>query len=140
MLRQGDNVFYSDNGKGMTDYCGAAFRVIRDLGLTPLAHGGAGLDARKSNFDKEIRDDFYQSKVVILFLGKGEGWKTIEDNWALPELKQTISFEIKCFVYVLARITKEEIKSLNLPIDPAVVENKDYFETILKQNLLTLLK
>lgn len=139
MLQQGDKVFFSDNGESITDYSSMASRTIQTLGLTPLVYGGTGLNVRTSTLDKEIRDDFYQSKVVVLVLGKGEKWKSIGDNWAIPELDHAISSGIKCFVYITSQITEEEIRSISLPINPVIVRHEKHFGTILKQSLEQLL-
>lgn len=140
MLKKGDKIFYSDNGVGITDYSGVASHVIRDLGLIPMVYLGMDLGTKNSNLSKEIRDDVYQSKVVVLVLGKGEGWRSLADNWIMPELRHIISFGIRCFVYTLPTLTNEEINSLNLPADPIIAKNKDHFGTILKENLSSLLK
>lgn len=139
MLQQGDNVFFSDNSRGMTDYMGVAFRTIEALGLTPFVYGGIGLDVRKSKIDREIRDDFYQSRVVVLLLGTGQGWSSIEDNWVIPELEHAILLGIVCFVYVTAETTEEYIQSLSLPVEVIKVRDKDHFETSLRQNLEQLM-
>ena len=139
MLQQRDNVFFSDNGQGMTDYIAIAFRTIETLGLTPFVYGGTGLDVKKSNLDREIRDDFYKSKVAVLLLGTGQGWSSIEDNLAIPELPHAISFRIVCFVYVTAETSKEEIKKLNLPVEVIKVRDKEHFEASLRKNLEQLM-
>lgn len=140
MLQRGDRVFFSNNSAaGPTGYSDAASQTIRALGLVPLVYEGAGLNVRNSNLDREIRDDFYQSKVVVLLLGTGQRWRSIEDNWAIPELEHAISIEMGCFVYVTAEMSEEELTRLQLPIDAVVVRDEDHFAATLRQNLEQLM-
>lgn len=139
MLQKNDKVFYCDNGRGVSSYRGAASKTIQTLGLTPLVYGGAGLGARNSNIDKEIRDDFYKSKVVVLLIGEGGKWMSIEDNWALPELETAISKGIDCLVYITSGLTELGIRRLHLTSSVIAVNNEKHFESSLKQNLERLM-
>jgi len=139
MLKQGDNVFYCGTGEGEVDYFAAALRTIQACGLTPLAYSNTGLEIKKSTLDREMRDDLYQSKVLVVLLVKEKDGESIKDNWALPELTHIIASGIRCFFYITSEITQEETKELNLPIEAIIVENEKNFETILKQSLQELL-
>ncbi len=135
MLGAGDRIFYADNGSQDSQYCQAAIKVIQDLGLIYFFYQGAGLDARRSSLDREIRDDFYNAKVVVVVLGRGKGWRSMEDIWALPELKHAAEMGIKCLVYTTENITEEELKSLELPVPPVFIKDVNDFRTTLRKDL-----
>ena len=135
IIREGDKIFFTNNYGGSSDYDGPAWETIQSLGLIPIVYGGAGLNVRGSSLEREIRGDFDQSKVVVLLLGKGEGWRDIKDNWALPNLKHALSMGVVCFVYTATEITEEELRSLNLPVDAVTVRNVDQFISRLRQDL-----
>ncbi len=140
MLQQGDRIFYTDNFEGTSnEYCFAAIKVIKDLSLAPFFYVGTDLKTRRSSLDAEIREDFYKAKAIILVLGRGGGWRRNEDNWAIPEMKHAFSMGIKCLIYTTAKMTEEEVKSLQLPVDPIVIKDEKELEVILKQTLEKLL-
>lgn len=142
MLREGDNVFFCHSSAGMWDYNEAAWRTIKSLGLTPFFHGGLTLDVKDSNLDREVRDDFHKSNVVVvLLLGKKQRREgsSVGDNWAIPELKWVISNGIAGFVYTTDEVTQEEINSLDLPVDVVIVKDLNHFETTLRQDLEQLM-
>lgn len=139
MIRQGDKVFFSVNSAGPSSYTGPAFQTIQALGLVPLVYAGAGLDINKSNLDREMRDDFYQSKVVLLLLGTGQGWRSIGDNWAILEMNHALSMGIECLFYIMDEVTQEQVRNLNLPIDAVVIRDENHFTATLKQDLQQLM-
>jgi len=96
---------------------------------------------KRSNLDRKLREDFYNSKVVILFLGKIQGQEnSIENHWMLPELKYALSHGIPCFVYTTSEVSEEEIKSLVLPLlEVSTVRDPDHFAATLRQNLTQLM-
>ena len=103
MLQRNDCVFYCDN-RSTNEYFTIASSVIRDIGLVPLAYRGVGLSARKSNLDKELREDFFRAKAIVILLGMGEGWNSDDpmDSWAIQELKHVSSATL--LVYTVSDI------------------------------------
>lgn len=141
MINPGDKVFYSDNKKGeeIFKYSNIAVRIIEELGLIPLKYVGIELGTRNSSLDKDIREDFFQSKVVILLLGKGDEREDIIDHWAIPELEIAISMGIACFIYITSELTEEEIQGLGLPVEPVMIDNENQFAVNLRQTLNQLM-
>jgi len=135
-----DKIFYCASGESLRNYSIIASRIIKEIGLTPFVYENIELNAKSSNLDKEIRDDFYESKIAIIVLGMQKGGKEIGNNWAIPELSSAISIGIKCFVYILAKITKKEIEVLNLPLDPIIITDERDFESKLERDLLSYLE
>lgn len=107
--------------------------------MIPVYYQGIGLGARNSNVDKDIRDYFCQSKVIILLLGKGEEWRGISDHWPIPELEIAVSMGIACFIYTTTEIMEEEVENLGLPVKTVIINDEDHFATTLKQNLSQLI-
>lgn len=138
MIQRGDNIFYTDNQREST-YCPIAVRIIQDLGLIPYFYKGAGLSVRNSSLDREIRDDFYNAKVVVIVLGKGNEWRNIDDNWATPELECTARFGISCLIYSSVELSLEEVKLLKLPFNPVVVKDETDFSVIFEHDLQKLM-
>lgn len=135
MLNQNDKAFYSDNGQGLTAYSGIAFQTIKDLGLTPLIYGGTGIDCRESNLDKEMRDGFYESKVIIIYIGEGLKWRGVNDNWAIPELEHAIARGTACLFYYVESIHKKELPRLPLHITSVPIRDEDHFKNTLMKDL-----
>lgn len=137
MLKQGDRIFYTDNTNGQryAGYCQVAIKTIRDLGLTYFFYPSISLKIRESNLDAETREDFYKAKVVILVLGKGKDWHELCDNWAIPELDHASKYGIKFLIYTTAKLTKDEVEKIRLPVNPIFIRNQKHFKTILRDDL-----
>lgn len=144
MLHKGDSVFYCDNNAG-SGFNGVAFRTVKNLGLTPLVYAGVGLEVRKSSLDKEIRDDFYRSKVVVVLVGSHKGWKNSGDCWALPELAVAESKGIDVLIYAVSDTAGNDALALlsptheSKPLSFTEVANTDEFETALQDHLQDLI-
>jgi hypothetical protein len=82
---------------------------------------------RKSNQDREIRDDFYEAKIRIIILGKKDTAESIGDNWAVPELAYAKESGRQCFIYAGKDVDKKEIKELELPFEVIVVNDENAF-------------
>jgi len=110
MITAGDNVFYTDNQKITAgSFHPVAVNVIRSFSLIPIFYMGACPDVKGSSLEREISDDFYRSKAVVIVLGKGGDWRSIEDVWAIPELPLALSSRIECLVYRTREVSKTEI-------------------------------
>lgn len=139
MIQKGENVFYTDNNADSSEYSGVAYQTISSLDLMPLCFAGIDLNTRGSSLDKEIRDDFYASKVVVILIGSGPQWRDARDNWVFAELSRAQTFEMKILSYVLTPVSDEEPFCLT-PDSPALVENIKDFESILRKDLQDLLE
>ena len=140
MIEEGDKVFFCYAGLPSVtgDYGSIAWRAIENLGLIPIVYGNATLDIEKSNLAKEILKDFHESEaIVVLLFGKKQRREnsSVGDNWAIPKLPAAISQGTNCLVCATAEVTKNEIKSLKLPVDVVTVKDEGQFETILRQYL-----
>lgn len=138
MIQKGENVFYTDNSAGSKEYFHVAYRIISSLDLVPFCYSGIDLKTRGSSLDKEIRDDFYASKVVTILSGAGPQWRDVFDNWVIPELSIAEAHGMKILSYAMTPVSEEE--PLRVTSDsPALVENIEDFETILRRDLQDLL-
>jgi len=138
MLKKGDKVFYSDNGVVSPNFMSIAFHTIKKLGLIPLVYSGAKQNIKKSNLDREIRDDFYESKLVIIMLGKTNGIESVKDEWVLLEIDHAINLGIQVIIYLTKEISEEEKIGLNFPVKPITIRDLNHFESLLEGNLRRL--
>lgn len=139
LIKTGDSIFYTDNQKLVGTFHLAAVDVIKSLGLTPVFYMGADLSVKNTWIDRQIRDLFYKSRAVVIVLGKGEGWRGIEDVWAIPELPFAASSGIECLAYRTPEVSKAEIDALSLPVNPTEIENEERFKVALEQDLKHLM-
>jgi len=140
MITAGDSIFYTDNQKITAgSFHPVAVNVIRSLSLIPIFYMGAGLNVEGSSLGREIRDDFYRSKAVVIVLGKGEDWRSVKDVWAIPELPLALSSRIECLIYRTREVSKAEIDALCLPVNAEEIENEDHFKMSLEQDLKHLM-
>ncbi len=124
MLSSGDTVFFCTNSAVTNSFHAAAFNVIQSLALVPVTYAGAGLEISKSNLDREIREDFYKARLIVLFLESGQS-RPIADNWALAELQHRPN--ISLIVYATAGTPKMDIDQLHLPESPIFVGDEAEF-------------
>jgi hypothetical protein len=123
MIKIGENIFYTDNQSVTGSFHVIAVKVIRSLGLVPFYYMGAGLDVRGSSLEKEISQDFSKSRVIVIVLGKGEGWRSIQDVWAITELPSAVAAGKECLIYHTSEVSAVEIESLKLPAKPTEVRD-----------------
>lgn len=109
MLKKGDNIFFNSTNKYLPIH--NIFNFVQSIGLVSLNWENAGLEMRNSNFDREMRDDFYKSKVAIIALGTSKERQYLGDNWAVPELEAAKEFGVKCFIYITQEISKDEFNN-----------------------------
>lgn len=137
MLKKGDNIFFISTNKSLPIH--NIFNLVQTIGLVSLNWENAGLEMRNSNFDREMRDNFYKSKVAIIALGTSKEREDLGDNWAVPELEAAKEFGVKCFVYITPEISKDEFKVLNLKYTPILVKNMDDFKKDIQKKLEDLM-
>jgi hypothetical protein len=107
MLQKGDRVFFTDNSKGDQARCIIFQRAVRDLGLEPVFYAGASRAVRESNVDREIREDFYTARALVLYFGSPKEGSDHEDHWVLPEIRHAARSGVPCLAYVSKDFPKE---------------------------------
>lgn len=100
MINKGNRVFFTDNSKGYLERCNTFAKIVRSIGLDPVFYGGAGAAVRRSNQDKEIRDDFYGVQAIVLYFGAPEDDSNYDDHWVLPELRYCDAIGVDCLLYI----------------------------------------
>jgi hypothetical protein len=76
--------------------------------LRTTQKGGASKGLRQSNFDREIRDDFYAARAFVLYFGSPKEGGDHEDHWVLEEIRHLIGSGVPCLAY-LSKDFPEEI-------------------------------
>jgi hypothetical protein len=128
-------VFYVDNAPHTASYHKSACDVIRAMNFVPLIYRGITLTTRTSSVDREIREDFYKSKIVILLLGVGNGWLDMRDNWVFPELAYAASAGMRILAYLTEEVGQTEVDSLGLPVSYGIVGDEASFAKLLAEDL-----
>lgn len=139
MLAADDSVFFCTNGANVNNSFVTAFQTIKSLNLVPLAYAGVGLVVRESNLDQEIRHDFYRADIAVIFL-EADQPLSMEDNWALPELKVKYESGKPLLVYATAGISREDVNKHELPVDVIYVEDMAEFARDLRHRLSQLMQ
>jgi len=135
MIKKGEPVLFADNSKGYLERCDAFERAAKDVGLIPIHYGGVGARVRESNLDKEIRDDFWRARAVVLYFGApGEG-SNYEDHWVLPEIRHCIATAIDCLIYVSDDFPHAILRKYGYALQPKVLSSRDDFGAVLRSDL-----
>jgi hypothetical protein len=132
--------FFADNSKDYLERCDAFARTVRDLGLVPVFHGGAGAAVRQSNQDGEMRDDFYGARAIVLYFGSPKEGSHYEDHWALSEIKHAVASGVDCLVYVSQDFPKAVLAKHGYSREPKVLSAEDDLGAALRSDLGNLLQ
>jgi hypothetical protein len=84
----------------------------------------------KSLAGRTLRDDFYSSRVAVIFLDP----QTMADNWAVPELSHYVKSH-PLIIYATADTPEQEIAKLKLPVPIVFVHDEAEFERDLNARL-----
>jgi len=103
--------------------------------FVPLIYRRIRLTTRASSVDREIREDFYKSKIVVVLLGIGDDWLDIRDNWVFPELAYAASAGMRILAYVTEEVRQTEVDSLGLPVSCGTVADEASFAKLLAEDL-----
>ncbi len=135
MLAKGDRVIFC--ASRATGRLPVVNEIIRSLGLVPLVYEGISKKGRSSSLDKELRHDFYGARFRVLML-EPDVTGSFEDNWAIPELKHVPSDRL--LIYTTEVMPDQEIKRLELPVNPVHVKNAADFESDFRSRLERILR
>jgi len=143
MLKRGDHVFFAENSEesGVLNgkYGFEFYRIAgTELGLFAIYYQGAKLEIRESSLDREMRNDFYGSRALALYLGTPKPGSTHHDNWVLPELKHAIAQGMECLIYVSPTFPRELLKQYGYENAPKIVHTKAEFCSVLLDDLKRL--
>ncbi len=126
MLQKGERVFFADNSKDDQARCAVFARTTRDLGLVPVSYSGAGTAVRHSSLDREIRNDFYAARAVVLYFGTPKEGSSHGDHWVLREIRHVASAGVPCLVYVSEDFPKEILVNHGYQNEPKVTSEADF--------------
>jgi len=80
VLREGERVFFADSSRDYQARCDVFQRTVQGMGLEPVFYAGAGKAVHQSNLDREIRDDFYAARAIVLYFGSPKEGSNHEDH------------------------------------------------------------
>jgi hypothetical protein len=138
LLQKGERVFFADNSEGDQAHCELFARTARALGLETVFHAGAGAAVRHSSLDREIRNDFYAARAVVLYFGAPKEGSNHEDHWVLPEIRHVANTGVPCLVYVSENFPKAILANHGYQSEPNVTTEAD-FSAILQRDLASLI-
>lgn len=108
-------------------------RIIESFGLVPFIYEGVNLRTRSSTLDREIRDDFYSAKLIVVLLNPLKG-ALLSDNWAIPELPYVTDRHV--VIFASDQVPSDDVKQLKLPV---IVIEEAQFESRLQSYLKHLI-
>jgi hypothetical protein len=140
MLRKGDAVFLSHVGGTSQCFFACARECIKSLGLIAYAYENCEPQLVQSTLDREIREDFYNSKAVVVVLEPtvSGGTNRIPDFWARRELSHALDRGIPVLVYVVSETPAQAEDATPIPVY-GVVTNESDLAAILTHNLQQLM-
>jgi hypothetical protein len=136
-------VCYIDNGPDALAYCVRAKQVIERCNMIPITYANFGERVRRSNQDREVRDDFYGAKVVAIRLSGDPG--KVADHWAIAEFEKVWDQAFfktrgeRLLVYADMPIPVAILRQHRLPESIHVVRDLNHFETQFEIDLKALL-
>lgn len=109
--------------------------VAQSSGFYPVHYTGLPLNVRNSNIDREVRDDFYGSQVVVLYLGQPKPGSDHRDNWALCEMKIARDRNKVCLVYTSTDFPSDVLDEYGIRDIAVPISGSDEFRTKLAASL-----
>jgi hypothetical protein len=109
------------------------------VGLKPVSYAGAGKAVRQSNLDREMRDDFYAARVIVLYFGSPTKGSDHEDHWALQEIRHITESGVPCLVYVSKDFPTDVLVRYGYNREAQVVSAEADFGAFLQRDLARLI-
>jgi hypothetical protein len=138
MLQKGEPVFFVDNSKDNQAHCDVFQRTVQGLGLKPVFYAGPGKHVRHSNVDREMRDDFYAARAIVLYFGSPNG-SDYEDHWVLQEMRYVAASGVPIFVYVSKDFPRDILVNHGYSREPEVLSSEADFGAALRRDLASFI-
>ncbi len=138
MLQKGERVFFADNSKDYQVRCEVFRGTVQGMGLEPAIYAGAGNAVRQSSLDRDMRDDFYAARAIVLYFGSPKEGSDHEDHWVLQEIKHVIESGVPCLVYVSKDFPRDILVKHAHNGEVEVLSTEVEFSTALQRDLAKL--
>lgn len=109
------------------------------MALQPVVYSGAGNAERQSTLDRELRDDFYAARAIVLYFGSPKQGGDYEDHWVLQEIRHIIGSSVPCLVYVSNDFPRAILAKHGYDQEPKIVSTNADFGTALQRDLSNLI-
>jgi hypothetical protein len=139
VLQKGERVFFADNSKDCQARCAVFQRTVQGMGLEPVFYAGAGEAFRQSNLDREMRDDFYAARAIVLYFGSPKEGSDHEDHWVLQEIRHVAESSVPCLVYVSKDFPRDILVNHGYHGETEVLSSEVDFSTAVQRDLAKFL-
>jgi len=138
-------VFFALNSPGCEDWPFEFARVVKEIGLVPIFYAGVGRDivpkaGESGTLNDEILDDFYFSKITVLYFGPHKPGRDYEDHWVLSELPGVLARGRQPIVYASPSYPGEILRKFGLDRAPTTITGLAEFVLKLRQDLQNVIQ
>ncbi|MEJ1967776.1 MAG: hypothetical protein WDN03_03930 [Rhizomicrobium sp.] len=143
VLKMSNQIFFATNSKPFEsgDEPSTIFAdTASELGFRPIPHAGLGLQVRTAILDREVRQNFYEFPIIVLYLGRSKEGSGPRDNWALPEMTHALEMKKACLVYTAPDFPEEVLREYGIAGVAKTVRDSDDYRQQLTTDLKSLKK